>query len=454
METLEILAGLIFIYLLLSLVCTALNELIAQFINLRGKTLRTGLRSLLEGPDARTFIQRLRGLFSQSDDSKTSAAAKSAAAAKRDAAWQELEAQAKAEAAAWKGKARELREALAKADLEKGRALRAATLAERSQTDDAAREATKATTERNSAQDAVMKRTNELAAAREVLFARARPQAEKWESAEAEAGRVASPVSTFYDHPLIVGLRPTSLLKGSRLPSYIPADTFAVALLGMVPSPEGGSPKAIQSLREGVQNLPPQLQKSLTVLIDQAGDSVEELQLKISKWFSDAMERVSGVYKRRTQIIILLIGLGTTVLLNADTIRIWHTLSTDAAVRAALVSAAETYVKQPANKPQPASTTGQTDQADSTALSAALARADSAIGRIDSLAGHGVPLGWRASKFDSSMLPGWLITALAISLGAPFWFDMLNKVMNVRAAGRAPEEKPKSPEALPPPRGV
>jgi hypothetical protein len=35
------------------------------------------------------------------------------------------------------------------------------------------------------------------------------------------------------------------------------------------------------------------------------------------------------------------------------------------------------------------------------------------------------------------------MTALAISLGAPFWFDMLNKVMSVRSAGKAPEDKSK-----------
>ena len=34
--------------------------------------------------------------------------------------------------------------------------------------------------------------------------------------------------------------------------------------------------------------------------------------------------------------------------------------------------------------------------------------------------------------------PGWLITALAVSLGAPFWFDALKLLVNVRAAGPKP----------------
>jgi hypothetical protein len=43
-------------------------------------------------------------------------------------------------------------------------------------------------------------------------------------------------------------------------------------------------------------------------------------------------------------------------------------------------------------------------------------------------------------------LIGLLMTALAISLGAPFWFDTLNKVISIRAAGRSPAERAKSPE--------
>ena len=36
-------------------------------------------------------------------------------------------------------------------------------------------------------------------------------------------------------------------------------------------------------------------------------------------------------------------------------------------------------------------------------------------------------------------LLGLLITIAAISQGAPFWFDLLNRVTNLRAAGRPPE---------------
>jgi hypothetical protein len=67
-----------------------------------------------------------------------------------------------------------------------------------------------------------------------------------------------------------------------------------------------------------------------------------------------------------------------------------------------------------------------------------------------------VPAGYRVNPifpFTSSAgflkLFGLLLTALAISLGAPFWFDLLNKAISIRAAGRSPEERPKSPEGGP-----
>jgi hypothetical protein len=41
------------------------------------------------------------------------------------------------------------------------------------------------------------------------------------------------------------------------------------------------------------------------------------------------------------------------------------------------------------------------------------------------------------------------LTAGAASLGAPFWFDMLNRVISIRAAGKAPEETPKAPRQIP-----
>lgn len=51
-----------------------------------------------------------------------------------------------------------------------------------------------------------------------------------------------------------------------------------------------------------------------------------------------------------------------------------------------------------------------------------------------------------------AMIFGWLITSAAASLGAPFWFDTLKRVISVRSSGKAPEERPLSPKEVPQPR--
>jgi hypothetical protein len=56
---------------------------------------------------------------------------------------------------------------------------------------------------------------------------------------------------------------------------------------------------------------------------------------------------------------------------------------------------------------------------------------------------------WRQA-FDAHTF-GWLITILAVSLGAPFWFDTLNRIIAIRSAGRAPEERPRPPKQVPKP---
>lgn len=61
---------------------------------------------------------------------------------------------------------------------------------------------------------------------------------------------------------------------------------------------------------------------------------------------------------------------------------------------------------------------------------------------------------WMAVGFKNvlAMIVGWLITAAAASLGAPFWFDTLKRVISVRSSGRAPEERPLSPKEVSQPR--
>ena len=68
----------------------------------------------------------------------------------------------------------------------------------------------------------------------------------------------------------------------------------------------------------------------------------------------------------------------------------------------------------------------------------------------------GLPAWWAWGEYWDTLvyhLVGWLITVIAATLGAPFWFDMLNKIMSIRSAGKSPEEAPKSPDVVQAPMG-
>lgn len=293
-----------------------------------------------------------------------------------------------------------------------------------------------------------------------------------------------------YQHPLIRSLR-----NDDKLPSYIPSRSFALALLDLIaptlanansapsndprvallqnqlrgsstqqptvtrpaPSQAGAAVKLAPQL---IVDLPEPVQHTLRVLFAEAQHDVEQFKTQLELWFNNGMERVSGWYKRETQFILLVLAFALTIAANADTISVVGTLWRDPAVRSAAVTQAQVYLDQ-VSKNLPAATAAGTSTGATGPATTQPANADDLVAAtkglnnaLDQLDTSSLPLGWgRAgwpglagkkwlAALDEHSL-GWLMTTLAISLGAPFWFDMLNKVMSVRGAGKAPEDKPK-----------
>jgi hypothetical protein len=251
-----------------------------------------------------------------------------------------------------------------------------------------------------------------------------------------------------YEHPLICGL------SQHNRPSYIPSRTFALALLDIVSGGTGRIARG-EKLQARIAHLPEELGRPLNLLLDQAGNDFAQFQAGVETWFNDAMDRVAGVYKRRVQYALFFLGFVFAVALNIDTILVANRLSHDAALRAALVSSAEAYAKLPA----PSSG----DVANGFDPGASLAKT---VAKLDDLR---LPIGWSGPGLELTSpfaqtdwaqgilnavrghLLGWVLTAFAATLGAPFWFDLLNRFINIRAAGKAPEEKPKDPREVPQP---
>ncbi|HEX9108027.1 MAG TPA: hypothetical protein VF832_12380, partial [Longimicrobiales bacterium] len=247
-------------------------------------------------------------------------------------------------------------------------------------------------------------------------------------------------VRDLYSHPLIFGLfqgpyRARNHKRfwnrwfglGGGLPSYIPSDLFARALLDL------HHQKRVRS---------PAMQDALRALGEGTDGDPALLQANVQRWFDQHTERVSGWYKRRTQGFLLAIGLVGAIVVNVNTITMADRLFKDTELRAAVVATAQ--------KVAPGDTV--------VSGSAAGAAYQKSVAALHDLAGAGLPMGWRTpgdapweqwnvfraewwSKHGGfSLVLGWLLTALAVSLGAPFWFDLLNKFMVVRSTVK-PSEK-------------
>lgn len=217
-------------------------------------------------------------------------------------------------------------------------------------------------------------------------------------------------LQVFYAHPIITGL-----MKDHEHPAYIPANLFAGCVMDIATAGVQGS-ITFADLESGIKALPEgDVRTALLAVIQNAQGNLGKAQQNIENWFDSAMDRASGWYRRTTQVWTVLIATTLTVMINADTLNIVRHLWVDPTVRAAIVASA--------------------NAANTTAAGA---------GQVPQL---GQLVGWTGQTLKSSDLGiwivrivGWIVTIIAVSIGAPFWFDVLNKVVNLRSAGHSPRD--------------
>jgi len=208
--------------------------------------------------------------------------------------------------------------------------------------------------------------------------------------------------------------------------------------------------------------------------VQQVGNEVDHLRTEIESWFDRSMDRASGVYKRNSKGFAIVLGFVLAVASNADTFHIFSRISNDEKLRQVIVQNA-TSISQHLNSQQ--------DAPNKIALNEIREQTDKALKVIP------LPIGWNpvivkqqlncaeqgndwgliydcnsarnpfrdktkpetsfsiagviglmlASFWNGAiMLAGWLVTGIAISMGASFWFDLLSKVVNVRNTGKPP----------------
>ena len=178
--------------------------------------------------------------------------------------------------------------------------------------------------------------------------------------------------------------------------------------------------------------------------VNQGEATLKQFQENIANWFDESMERATGVYKRNAFGLSLLLGFIIAVIGNIDTIHIINQLYNDPALSETLSN----FVTQEVNTIE-----SQCQDKSEEDKSNCIQEKFNEINVNDI---RSFPIGWEVqhkNQADKSnffnyninlkqqqsflfTIFGWLITAFALAQGAPFWFDLLNNVINIRSSGK------------------
>jgi hypothetical protein len=258
-----------------------------------------------------------------------------------------------------------------------------------------------------------------------------------------------------YKTPLIEGLcSPNTIGALTRKPSYIPSATLAMAVLHLAQEKKMDLTGPVAAL-ETTDSLAKT--ESLLRTILRGSTTFEEQKAKLEDWYNDSMDRVSGWYKRKSHMTLWIIGIVICLAFNADSIALGNAFWNDPTLRAAINEAATEYVKNAPSTEEPKDSFVRLNKVrqQMTTIPLGWCRVSSTTdlqgvcwpnlaGSIRVRTPVDVPLGdprrvvGGVSEWLLWKLVGIALTALAISQGAPFWFDLLQKIVNLRLGGNPP----------------
>jgi hypothetical protein len=219
-------------------------------------------------------------------------------------------------------------------------------------------------------------------------------------------------------------------------PSYISAKSFESILMEVILNGKG-----FDAVKEQVQDLPDgDLKSVLQQFLQEAQQDVDQFKDRVRGWYNDVMDRASGWYKRKAQKILIGVGFLIAIVFNADTLAIYERLESDPETLQLVLNMAEDYAN---GNDGSAITAPNTSPEFDVSIQKLETLVNDQIESVKSPLG----LGWKNVQWSEVTwydvlikLLGWTVTALAVSLGAPFWFDLLRKLVNIRSSGKKPEE--------------
>jgi hypothetical protein len=250
-----------------------------------------------------------------------------------------------------------------------------------------------------------------------------------------------------YEHgsisPFGPGTAADTYQNKKELPSYIDKAQFARALMDVTglsaASPAAAAqapgPSAIAAFNDQVAAISdPQIRDLVAGVVNRTSGDVKKIETEIGEWFDNSMDRLSGTFKRWTQLATFVIALVFAFAVNLDSLRVATQIWQHPAIAEGLKIPDITLLG------------ANTDQ--------------EAISKISTIFQGDFPIGWAANHFLEvsdgkngwltlsqspvsfiSPVIGWIITAFAALFGAPFWFDTLQSLIRLKGAGPSPAEK-------------
>ncbi len=285
--------------------------------------------------------------------------------------------------------------------------------------------------------------------------------------------------ASFYHHPLIKYLAEDDY---KSKPSYLTGRNFSKTIIDLLRGNDfkaGDDPKipiqrALNERKLQWKHDSPKLEFLNHVVINRetadylrslwadAGGDVDKFRSLIEEWFDVTMERTTGWYKKHIQGVLLLIGFAIAMTFNVDSIRLSAVLARDPDLRGELVKQAGNYIKSHREELK------REDPAVKQKAQKLILQADALLKKDVANVNKTLGLGWYCktpkkhrhhflpgnkfcirSHISFSSLLGWFITAFALSLGAPFWFDLLNKLMKLRGTINSNDKEAPEPKSNP-----
>jgi hypothetical protein len=265
--------------------------------------------------------------------------------------------------------------------------------------------------------------------------------------------------SAFYAHPLIKYLAPYNALIQKK-PAYIEKESFSKVVIDLL---RGQNAQPGTSDRQPIQNSldlakiswgkdvrieRETLSYMKSIWADSQGDT-QKFKGILEDWFGEMMNRTTGWYKKCTQVILLIVGLSIAIAFNVDTIKIIKTLQNNPSIREQVLAQANAFSKaHPKLEGVPITRENDSEIKDKAKINKQDIQKDinaklynQAIHLVNndiSSVNNVLAIGWTGGfykNFDClTSILGWILTALAISMGAPFWFDLLNKLTQLRSS--------------------